>query len=128
MRDQDDHVAGVVCGEQVRVSQGWSERSGLSLGATDVGYGHSTDQVAAVRLDASFLGGYAEAVHARTARAVAALSDGHLDRVLDASCALPVTAGVRRSVCSVRVYSTWGRADTCAVCYDAVTEVGAFSP
>lgn len=95
LRVQDDHVAGVVGGEQVWVSQGWSERSGLSLDATDIGYGHSTDQVAAVRLDATFLGGYAEAVHARTARAVAALSDSDLDRVVDDSYDPPVTAGVR---------------------------------
>ena len=95
LRVQDDHVAGVVGEEQVWTADAWSERSGLPLDAADIGYGHSVEQVAVVRLDAAFLAGYSDAVHARTARVVGALSDADLDRVVDEAWDPPVTAGVR---------------------------------
>lgn len=95
VRVQDDHVAGVVGGEQVWTADGWHERSGLPLEAADIGYGHSPEQVATVRLDAEFLRGYADAVHARTVRVVGTLSDADLDRVVDQAWDPPVTAGAR---------------------------------
>ncbi len=45
-RVQDDHVAGAGDLEQVYLSQGWAERFGLPLDRADIGYGHSSDEVA----------------------------------------------------------------------------------
>ena len=94
VRVQDDHVSEVAGQDQVW-PDGWFGRSGLPLAVTDTGYGHDEDQVGTVRLDADLLRGYADAVHARTVAAVADLSDGDLDRVLDESYDPPVTVGAR---------------------------------
>ena len=95
LRVQDDHVAGVAGQEQVWTADGWFERSGVPLDAADIGYGHSDEQVGDVRLDAELLAGYSEAVHARTAQILAAMTDADLDVVVDDSWDPPVTAGVR---------------------------------
>lgn len=65
------------------------------------GYGHGSDEVAAVRVTSgALLTGYHDAVHERTIRYVQRLTDADLDRVADEAWEPPVTLGVRLvSVC-----------------------------
>jgi hypothetical protein len=96
LRVQDDHVAEVAGSEQVWTGQGFARRFDLPLDDSATGYGMSTDDVAAVRVeDPALLVEYSAAVHARTAEFLAGLSDGDLDRVVDDSYDPPVTLGVR---------------------------------
>ncbi|QKW35925.1 DUF664 domain-containing protein [Actinomadura sp. NAK00032] len=95
-RVQDDHVAGAAGTGQVWTDDGWADRFGLPLDVLDTGYGHTPDDVAAVRVEsADLLTGYHDAVHDRTAEYVSALADGDLDRVVDRSWDPPVTLAVR---------------------------------
>ena len=95
-RVQDDHVAGVAGGEQVWTAQGWAERFGLPFRVRSIGYGHSSDDVAAVRVESpDLLTGYYDAVAARTLDYVGGLTEGDLDRVVDEAWDPPVTLGVR---------------------------------
>ncbi len=94
-RIQDDHVADAAGLEQVWHAGGWHERSGLPFERGATGYGHDSDDVAAVRLDADFLLGYHEAVQQQSADYVRELTDQDLDRVVDTAWDPPVTLGVR---------------------------------
>lgn len=95
-RVQDDHVAAAMGRPQVWLAEGWVERFGLDLDPHDLGYGHTTGQVARVRVDDPWLlVGYHEAVAERTLRDLATLSPADLDRVVDESWDPPVTLGVR---------------------------------
>ena len=94
-RVQDDHVADVAGTEQVWTADGWAARFGLPLPDDDIGYGHGSTDVAAVRADADLLLGYFDAVHARTQQFVRHLADADLDRVVDHRGNPPVTLGVR---------------------------------
>ena len=94
-RVQDDHVAGVAGTEQVWTGDGWADRFGLPLDPAGIGYGHSSDEVAAVRAPAELLAGYLSAVHERTVAYVGGLADGDLDGVVDDSYDPPVTLAVR---------------------------------
>ena len=94
-RIQDDHVAGVAGHDQAWLADGWHDRFGLPLDPRDHGYGHSSDDVAAVRASASLLTGYHDAVHDRTVAYLATLSGADLDRVVDEHWDPPVTLGVR---------------------------------
>jgi uncharacterized damage-inducible protein DinB len=94
-RIQDDHVAGVAGTEQVYTSSGWFERFDLPFGPREHGYGHSSEQVEAVRCDAETALGYYDEVHQQTLRLLRGLSDADLDRVVDENWDPPVTLGVR---------------------------------
>jgi uncharacterized damage-inducible protein DinB len=94
-RVQDHHLADAFDGEQVWTSQGWFARLGLPLDATDTGFGHTAEQVAAVVVEGDQLLAYVEAVHAQTAEYLSTLTDGDLDRVVDTSYQPAVTLGVR---------------------------------
>jgi uncharacterized damage-inducible protein DinB len=95
-RIQDDHVAGVAGTEQVWTSRGWADRFGLPFPPSSTGYGHTPDEVAAVRVDSpDLLTGYYDAVHEQTLAYVRGLTDDDLDRVVDRSWTPPVTLGVR---------------------------------
>lgn len=94
-RVQDDHVADVAGHDQVWTSQGFVERFDLPLAADDTGYGHTDEQVAAVRADSELLAAYLSAVHEQTVAYVAGLVDADLDRVVDTRWDPPVTLGVR---------------------------------
>ena len=75
-RVQDDHVAAVAGAEQVWTSEGWFGRFGLPLDAKATGYGHQSDEVAAVRVEsADLLADYYDAVHERTLKFVEQLTD-----------------------------------------------------
>jgi uncharacterized damage-inducible protein DinB len=95
-RVQDHHVAELLDAEQVWVSGDWSARFGLDPDPDDNGYGHSHEQVAAVRPDgASALSGYHAEVSARTREFLAGLTAVDLDRVVDERWDPPVTLAVR---------------------------------
>jgi uncharacterized damage-inducible protein DinB len=95
-RVQDDHVAGVAGTEQVWMSGDWAPRFGFPEGSTDTGYGHNSDQVAAVQVKSGeVLTAYFDAVHERTMRFVATLTEADLPRVVDESWDPPVTLSAR---------------------------------
>ncbi|MES9543977.1 DUF664 domain-containing protein [Actinomadura sp. NPDC000600] len=95
-RIQDDHVAGVAGAAQVWTRDGWADRFGLPFDASDTGYGHGPDEVAAVRVDsADLLTGYHDAVHDSTVQYVAGLTDADLPRIVDRTWDPPVTLAVR---------------------------------
>lgn len=95
-RVQDDHVAEVADRDQVWAENGWVERFGLPLSALDTGFGHTADEVAAVRVTSpGLLTGYHDEVHERTADYVGSLDDADLDRIIDSSWDPPVSLGVR---------------------------------
>jgi hypothetical protein len=93
-RVQDDHVADVAGTDQQWLS-GWSDRFGLPLPVSSTGYGHSSDDVAAVTAPAELLLGYHDAVHDATVAYLGGVSGEELDRVVDTSWDPPVTLGVR---------------------------------
>ncbi len=95
-RVQDDHVADAAGTAQVWTSAGWHERFGLPFAADATGYGHSSDDVAAVRgVKPEQLTGYYDAVAAATRDYVSGLSDTDLERVVDENWDPPVTLAVR---------------------------------
>ena len=94
-RIQDDHIAAAFGVEQVWIGDGWVERFGMPFDARAHGYGHTTEEVGAVRTSADLLLGYHEAVHLQTVRLVRDVTDDDLDRVVDRRWDPPVTLGVR---------------------------------
>ena len=95
-RIQDDHVAEVTGSPQVWTEHGWAERFGLPLDVADHGYGHTSEQVAAVRVGSGeLLTGYHDAVYEQTVRYVATVADADFERIVDRRWDPPVTLGVR---------------------------------
>lgn len=95
-RIQDDHIADAAQIEQVWTSRGWVDRFGLPFEPSATGYGHSTDEVAAVKVDSGeLLVAYYDAVHEQTIGYVERLADPDLDRIVDESWDPPVSLGVR---------------------------------
>ncbi len=95
-RIQDDHVADAEGREQTWTGGGWVGRFGLPLDPSDTGYGHTTDHVAAVRVDSGeLLTGYYDEVHRQTVHFIERLGHEELDRIVDDSWDPPVSLGVR---------------------------------
>ncbi|HEY1133373.1 MAG TPA: DUF664 domain-containing protein [Nocardioides sp.] len=94
-RVQDDHVADVAGTPQVWTTQGYAARFALPLDEDDTGYGHSAEQVAAVRAGAEDLRGYLQATHDATVTFLRTVAAEDLDRVVDTRWDPPVTLGVR---------------------------------
>ncbi len=95
-RVQDDHVADLAGGSQVWIDGGFEQRLGFDLEPHDTGYGHTSDQVAAVQPDhAQVLLDYLRAVTERTFEYLAHLDATELDRIVDRNWEPSVTAGVR---------------------------------
>ncbi|MDX3745520.1 mycothiol transferase [Streptomyces sp. AK08-02] len=95
-RVQDDHVADAFGLDQVWLTQDWEKRFGLGLKPHDTGYGHTSAQVAEVKVDSpGLLTGYHDAVHAQSLEALRALTAEDLERVVDERWDPPVTLGVR---------------------------------
>ena len=94
-RIQDDHVADAAGTEQIWTSAGWYERFGVPFASSATGYGHSSDDVAAVQVGSDLLLGYYDAVHEHTLAYVRTLEPDDLDRIVDESWDPPVSLGVR---------------------------------
>ena len=94
-RVQDDHVSGLA-GHRQAWHDGWVEAFGLPFDVDDIGYGHTSEQVDAVRIeDLGPLVEYHEAVHQFTLDYLGRVDADELDRVVDRRWDPPVTAGVR---------------------------------
>ena len=94
-RVQDDHIAGAGGLEQVWLAHGWEKRCGLPLDAADIGYGHTSDQVAVVKLSAGLLAGYHDATYEQTVAFISGLTEADMDTVVDPRWDPPVTMAVR---------------------------------
>ncbi len=93
---QDDHVAELLDEEQIWLTGDWARRFGLDPDPSNTGYGHSLDEVAAVRPDhPGVLLDYLDAVDRRTRSRLRDLTREDLDRIVDRSWDPPVTLGVR---------------------------------
>ncbi|MGW1089460.1 mycothiol transferase [Streptomyces sp. NPDC002596] len=95
-RIQDDHVSDAFGVEQVWFSQDWDSRFDLPFERGATGYGHSSKQVASVKVDSpELLLGYHDAVHERSVEFIRGLDARSLDRIVDEAWSPPVTLGVR---------------------------------
>lgn len=95
-RTQDDHIAEVAGTAQVWTTKGWADKFGLPLHDSDTGYGHNSEQVAAVRVGSGrLLTGYYDDVHEVTLAYLRGLDDADLDRIVDERWDPPVTLAVR---------------------------------
>ncbi len=95
-RVQDDHVSELLEAEQIWVGDGWAARFGLEPDPSNTGYGHSAEQVAALRPERpETLVAYLDAVDARTRPMLQALTPPDLERIVDRRWDPPVTLGVR---------------------------------
>lgn len=95
-RIQDDHIADAAQSDQVWLVDGWQQRFRLPIDPLATGYAHSSEEVAAVRVESSeLLTGYHDAAYQRSLDYVRGLTDDDLDRVVDTSWDPPVTLGVR---------------------------------
>lgn len=95
-RVQDHHVANLLGTEQVWVEGDWARRCGLEPDPANNGYGHSPEEVRAVRPEsAGVLVDYLSVVQARTTDMLRSLAPEDLDRVIDRRWDPPVTVGVR---------------------------------
>lgn len=93
-RVQDHHIAGLADGTQVW--EEWQERLGLPHDTDDIGYGHTSEQVDAIRIsDPRLLVDYHHEVTLATARYLQTVDETELEREVDQRWDPPVTAGVR---------------------------------
>ncbi|HET8709062.1 MAG TPA: DinB family protein [Candidatus Saccharimonadales bacterium] len=94
-RVQDDHIAELAGTEQVWSAAGWYNTFNLPFEVTETGYGHTTEQVAAVQADAEQLLGYFDAVHDATVKYLQGLRDKDYAKTVDESYDPPVTMTTR---------------------------------
>ncbi len=95
-RVQDSYFAEYRGEDQLWVTGDWAPRFGLAPDPADNGYGHTAEQVAAVRPeDAGVLVAYLDAVDDRARAYLGGLTADELDRVVDTAWDPPVTLGVR---------------------------------
>ena len=91
-RVEDNHFADAFGADEVWSAGGHAERWKLSLDTADTGYGHSSEQVDAVRVaSAQQLLDYFDAAHGRATELLADLEDEDLARVVDEDWDPPVT-------------------------------------
>jgi hypothetical protein len=96
-RVQDTSVSGIAGTEQLWVSQGWQSRFHLAPDASQDGFGHTPEQVAAFRAPTiQLLLDYHESVMTRSRAYVAGLAPADFDRTLnEPQWQPPPTVGVR---------------------------------
>lgn len=95
-RVQDHHVAEILGTGQIWEDGDWAQRFGLDPDPQNTGYGHSPEQVAAVRpTDTDVLVEYHHAVDRRTRDMLDGLVPDDLDRIVDHRWDPPVSLGVR---------------------------------
>lgn len=94
-RQQDAQIAHLRGSHQVWEA-GWAGRLGVNRGSDDIGFGDSSEQVAALRIsDPGEVLAYLEAVVQDAVAYIASLSDEDLDFVVDTNWTPHVTRGVR---------------------------------
>ena len=95
-RVQDEHIADAFDLEQIWTDGGWNDRFGLTPDPANTGYGHSHDEMLAVRPDSSdAVIDYFTVVDERTRSVLAGLVPSQLERIVDRRWDPPVTLGVR---------------------------------
>jgi hypothetical protein len=95
-RIEDDHVADLLGVEQRYTADGWADRFGFPFDDSAHGYGHSSEDVAAVRVNGpELLVAYHDATHDLVVSYCRSVDAAELDRVVDRRWDPPVTAGVR---------------------------------
>jgi uncharacterized damage-inducible protein DinB len=95
-RVQDHHISELLGADQVWVDGDWARRFGLEADPSNTGYGHSAEEMVAVRPDQpEALLEYLDVVDARTRAMLAELTPDDLDRVVDRRWDPPLTMGVR---------------------------------
>jgi uncharacterized damage-inducible protein DinB len=93
-RAQDTLISGIMGDEQLWIKGGWHRSFGRPADATDVGVGHSPEQVAAFRSpDAATLLAYHQAVTERTVLFLRTLRQADLDRKYEDLLGPPATVG-----------------------------------
>ncbi len=95
-RVQDAYLSEFLGSDQVWVGEGRAAGFGLEPDPMNHGYGHTEEQVLAVRPESGeVLLDYLDAVHERMCSYVGDLTESDLDRVVDEGYDPPVTLGVR---------------------------------
>ncbi len=95
-RVQDDHVSALAQREQAWIEDEFQQRFGMDLEASDIGYGHTPAEVAAVQPDdPAILVDYLRAVTERTLAYLSGVDATELDRIIDRNWDPPVSVGVR---------------------------------
>ena len=95
-RVQDHHIADAFDMAQIWSNGDWADRFGLPPDPANTGYGHSPDEMLAVRPDSSdAVVDYFTAVDERTRSVLADLVPSDLERIVDRRWDPPVTLGVR---------------------------------
>jgi len=96
-RVQDDHIADLAGEKQLWLSEGWHSRFNRASDPKDIGFGHTSEAVAAFKSpDVDTILGYHHAVLKRTRRYISSLSAADLDRELNEPWFQPLpTVGVR---------------------------------
>ncbi len=96
-RVQDHQIADLMGEEQLWISDGWYARFNRAPDSSDIGFGHSSEELAAFRSpDVSTLLGYHRAVLEASKRRIGTLTAEDLDRELNEPWFKPLpTVGVR---------------------------------
>ena len=95
-RVQDDHVSALAQRPQAWIENGFQQRFGMDFEPSDIGYGHTSAEVAAVRPDEpGILVDYLGAVTERTLAYLSSVDASELDRIIDRNWDPPVSVGVR---------------------------------
>lgn len=94
-RGQDAQVAAARDTEQLWTAEGHAERCAVPFEDSATGYGQTSDEVGALRIDPEKLADYVRSVSASTMEYVTGLADADLDRIVDEAWDPPVTLGVR---------------------------------
>ncbi len=95
-RVQDDHVSALAQRGQAWIEDGFHPRFGTDLEPSDIGYGHTSAEVAAVQPnEPEILVDYLRAVTERTLSYLAGVDASELDRIIDRNWDPPVSVGVR---------------------------------
>ncbi len=94
-RVQDDHVSEIADRDQEWMS-GWAERFGMAAEPSNVGYGHTSEDVVAFDpVSADLLLAYHREVNTNTLAWLRTARPTDLDRIIDVRWDPPVTVGVR---------------------------------
>lgn len=93
-RIQDSHIAELA--KQAQVWHGtWFKTFNLPFGEAATGYGHSTQEVAAVKADSDLLRDYFNATHRATINFVHSLHADDYTKIVDSGWDPPVTMAIR---------------------------------